>query len=398
MKNRIEIESIVNKCIKCGFCESVCPTLPAADYNSIIGARGRILLAQFAINNESQQLKIGDSFYSCLDCYACVQVCPAGINAGIVSELMKEGIADENSSEKNPVAEMIKSVVIKFKNPLGIPGECSRWAEDIEFDTSETIILTGDMYQLMPYTRYINKLRKYMDKNIFMAFARLIVKKPYIIKLSRHFYDRKLKSKMESSLKNIVSMLKKSDVKFNYLREDEPYPGTFLYDLGYRNEFTEYARELYDNLKSKNVKRIICVDPHTFDILKNKYPEVIENFDLDIVYYTDLLNLNFRKTKEKITVQEPCHMVLHGNTYRGMDILNNVADVKLPPESGKNTMCCGGPDELLFPEISENVSGERYRNLKNISRKIVTICPLCYNNLSYDEDVQDFSDFVKNLI
>ncbi len=398
MKNRIEIESIVNKCIKCGFCESVCPTLPAADYNSIMGARGRILLAQFAINNEDQSLKISDSFYSCLDCFACVQVCPAGINAGQVSELMKEGIADEKIARVNPVAEMIKNVVVKYKNPLGIPEECSKWAENIEFSVSETLLLTGDMYQLMPYTRYINKLRKHTNQTLFMAFSWLIGKMPFLIKLSRHFYDKKLKLEMESSLRNIVSMLQRSEVKFNYLREDEPYPGTFLYDLGYMNEFKEYAGNLYRYLKSKNVKRIICVDPHTYDVLKNKYPDVIENFDLDIVYYTDLLNLNFKKSGEKITVQEPCHMVLHGNTYRAMDILNTVADVKLPANSGKSTMCCGGPDELLFPEISENVSIERYRNLKNSSNKIVTICPLCYNSLSYDDNVQDFSNFMKNLM
>ena len=91
-------------------------------------------------------------------------------------------------------------------------------------------------------------------------------------------------------------------------------------------------------------------------------------------------------------------MVLHNNSYRAMDILNNISDVKLPDRNGKTTMCCGGPDELLYPEISYSISRKRYEDLKKTADKIVTVCPLCYNNLSYDDNVIDFSEFVRNLI
>ena len=393
-----EIEEITDKCIKCGFCESVCPTLPAFKYNSIYGARGRVILAGYAVNHMDEHLKLDDSFYSCLDCFACENACPVGINAGIVSELLKEAITEKTFNEKNPVAEMIKDAIIKYENPLGLKDACSEWSHGIEFDKSDTIILTGDMYQLMPYTRSMNKLRKYIDDRIVNSFSKIISKNIDIIKLSRHFYDKNLKIKMENDLRNIVYILKKSGIKFDYLGSEEPYPGMFLYDLGYINEFKKYSKNIYKSLKSRKIKTIIALDPHTYDLLKNKYPLFIKNFDINIIYYTDLINLKFKKSNEKITVQEPCHMVLHNNEYKAMDILNSLSDVKLPDRSGKTTMCCGGPDELLYPEISYNVSRKRYNDLKEISDKIVTVCPLCYNNLSYDNNVVDFSDFIKNLI
>jgi glycolate oxidase iron-sulfur subunit len=244
----------------------------------------------------------------------------------------------------------------------------------------------------------MNKLRKYIDDRIVNSFSKIISKNIDIIKLSRHFYDKNLKIKMENDLRNIVYILKKSGIKFDYLGSEEPYPGMFLYDLGYINEFKKYSKNIYKSLKSRKIKTIIALDPHTYDLLKNKYPLFIKNFDINIIYYTDLINLKFKKSNEKITVQEPCHMVLHNNEYKAMDILNSVSDVKLPDRSGKTTMCCGGPDELLYPEISYNVSRKRYNDLKEISDKIVTVCPLCYNNLSYDNNVVDFSDFIKNLI
>ncbi len=393
-----KIEEITDKCIKCGFCESVCPTLPAFKYNSIYGARGRVILAGYAVNHMDEPLKLDDSFYSCLDCFACENACPVGINAGVVSELLKESITEQKFNKKNPVAEMMKDAILKYENPLGLKDQCSQWSHGIKFDKSDTIILTGDMYQLMPYTRFINKVRKHIDSAIVNSFSKIISKNINLITLSRHFYDKNLRIKMDYELKNIVYLLKKSGLKFDYLGWEEPYPGMFLYDLGYINEFKKYSKNIYKFLKSKNVKTIIAIDPHTYDLLKNKYPLFIRDFDINIVYYTDLINLNLKKSDEKITVQEPCHMVLHNNNYRAMDILNNISDVKLPDRNGKTTMCCGGPDELLYPEISYSVSRKRYDDLKKTADKIVTVCPLCYNNLSYDDNVIDFSEFVRNLI
>ncbi|WMT50395.1 MAG: (Fe-S)-binding protein [Ferroplasma sp.] len=393
-----EIENITDKCISCGFCESVCPTLGANQYNSVFGARGRVILADFALKNPDNDLELGDSFYSCLDCYACVNVCPAGVNAGVVSELMREFIVTGERGQKNPVAALIRESIMKYESPLGLKREAAEWADGIRFQKSSTVIITGHMYQMMPYTRSINRIRKHIDERVVKDVASAMKNHISLIKLSRHFYDKKLKMKMDADLRNIVDMLKKSGVEFGYLGENEPYPGMFLYDLGYTDDFREYARKFYNFLRKRGVKRIITVDPHTHDLLLNVYPEYVPGFDIDVIYYTDLLNLNYRKFDDGITVQEPCHMVLHNNGFRAVDILTSITDVRMPERNGKLNMCCGGPDELLFPDTAGGVSVQRYRELKEKSDNLVTICPLCYNNLAYDSKVKDFSEFVKEMV
>ncbi len=393
-----QIEEITDKCIGCGFCESVCPTLEPDGYNSVFGARGRVILADFAIKENHEGLELGNSFYSCLDCYACVNVCPAGVNAGVVSELMRELVVSGHMGVKNPVAGMIKSSIIEYGNPLGLMEESATWAKGIKFDESSTMLVTGQMYQMMPYTRQINKIRKYIDESLVRSIASAMSWHISLIKFSKHFYDKALKDRMDADLRNIVYMLQKSGVKFNYLGAEEPYPGMFLHELGYEKEFIEYAEKLYKLLKAKGVKKIIAIDPHTYDIFKNVYPEYVKGFKIPVVYYTDLLDLKYNNFKGNITVQEPCHIVLHNNTFKAMDILNSVAEIRLPDRSGKSTMCCGGPDELLFPGTARKVSMKRYKDLKERSTNVITICPLCYNNLAYDNDVKDFSEFMSNLI
>jgi len=393
-----QIEEITDKCVSCGFCESVCPTLEPDGYNSVFGARGRIILADFAINEGSQGLELGNSFYSCLDCYACVNVCPAGVNAGVVSELMRELIVSGKVGIKNPVAEMIKTAIMEYGNPLGLKEESAEWAKGIKFDDTSTMLITGQMYQMMPYTRKINKVRKYIDEGTVRNISSAMLRHISLIKFSRHFYDKALKERMDADLKNIVSMLQQSGVKFSYLGADEPYPGMFLHELGYESEFKNYAEKIYALLKKKGVKKIIAIDPHTYDIFKNVYPEVVKGFKIPVVYYTDLLSLEYSNFNSNITVQEPCHIVLHNNSFKAMDILSSVAEIRLPERSGKATMCCGGPDELLFPETASKVSMKRYKDLKDRSDNIITICPLCYNNLAYDENVKDFSEFMSGLM
>ena len=350
------------------------------------------------MKNPDAQVELGDSFYSCLDCYACVNVCPAGVNAGVVSELMKEFIISDIKRDKNPVANLIKESILKYENPLGLKEEAADWAKGIDFPRSSTVIITGHMYQMMPYTRGINRIRKYIDENVVRSVASVMKNHIPLIRLSRHFYDRNLKETMNNDLRNIVELLKKSGVEFGYLGKNEPYPGMFLYDLGYIEDFREYAKSVYEFLRENGVKKIITVDPHTHDLLKNRYSEYVPGFHIDVVYYTDLLNLNYKKFRKGITVQEPCHMVLHNNRFRALDILNSITDVNMPDRNGKSNMCCGGPDELLFPDTAKKVSVQRYTDLKKKSDNIVTICPLCYNNLAYDSKVMDFSEFIGKMV
>ncbi|MFP3225050.1 MAG: (Fe-S)-binding protein, partial [Nitrososphaeria archaeon] len=260
----IALSSEASNCINCGFCEAVCPTIPAFDYKTSMGARGRINLAkEFLSGNHS--LNFRDPFESCLDCYACFQVCPAHVNSGVVSELMKQAIAEgQIENQKHQVAEMITKIILKYKDPLGLKKELTEWSKGLEFENSyETILYTGHMYQLMAYNKKLGEMLKSIGE-LYRFLTPLLSSLGNPSFIFSKFYDKKIKERSESQLKNIYFLLKKAGVKFSYLGEEEPYPGTLMIDMGYVNEFKQYAQWVTDLFHKKGVKNIITVDPHTY--------------------------------------------------------------------------------------------------------------------------------------
>ncbi len=403
------ISDEAGKCINCGFCESVCPTFPAVGFNSIYGARGRVDLGNYLLREISEkgkiELRFSDSFYSCLSCNACLQVCPAGVNAGRVSELSRTVIANLdyfNEQNEQQIAKMIVSVTMKYMNPLGVREKCSKWAQDLHFeDGSRTLFYTGNMFQLMPYSTSLGRMKKLLGKKLSQRFAGFISKHPSLIKVAGLSLDKKMKSYMETELRNIVTLLESSGISFSYLGKDEPYPGTFLYDLGYEKEFSEYANRVYSLLKAKGIERLIVADPHTYDLLTSKYPKYVRGFDLEVLYYLDILDTKkFKKSDASTTLHEPCLLTRGGKINNSPSrLLSNLTNLELPKMSGENTSCCGGPDELLYGEIAEKVSQNRFLQLKSVNaQKIVTACPICFANLNKSEEVIELPNLLTSLL
>ena len=72
-----------SKCLFCGFCEPVCPTLSHGPHRGY-GPRGRVRLASMLV--EGGRLSgeplgaVIESIYSCLLCGSCNLACPAGVD------------------------------------------------------------------------------------------------------------------------------------------------------------------------------------------------------------------------------------------------------------------------------------------------------------------------------
>lgn len=394
------------KCINCGFCDAACPTYPASGYDPIITARGRAHLGKLLYDELKEKgvskLSVTDSFYSCLDCHACVEVCPTGVDAGRVSDIGKMIITSQDGLKKkqeNPVARMVVNATMKYLNPLGVREKCDSWSRGISFKSnSDTLLYTGNMYQLMGYSVAMGKRRKIVGKTVASIFSGLASAAPATLRMIVGKPDNKVSEAMDRNLRNIVQLLEKSGVFPDYMGKDEPYPGTFLNDLGYHEEFYRYSNMVSDMFRQRGYRRIITVDPHTHELLRDVYPRNVENFDFEIVYYLDLIDSStLRGTNEEVVFHEPCHFVLSGNPYNiPLSLLSKVAKTHLAERSGKRNVCCGGPVELMFPDISDKVSSMRYDQLmEQESDKIVTACPICYANLSKHGNVVELSEILK---
>jgi len=81
--------SVLQKCMRCGFCLAVCPTYNATKIEKH-SPRGRIALARAIADGK---MELTDSFakeiYYCLGCLACASACPAGVQYAEIFEYIR---------------------------------------------------------------------------------------------------------------------------------------------------------------------------------------------------------------------------------------------------------------------------------------------------------------------
>jgi len=96
-----EAESILRKCVHCGFCTATCPTYQLLG-DELDGPRGRIYLMKQALEGQSVTAKTQLHLDRCLTCRSCETTCPSGvqygrlldIGRGVVGELVGRSMFD----------------------------------------------------------------------------------------------------------------------------------------------------------------------------------------------------------------------------------------------------------------------------------------------------------------
>ncbi|MGQ4892506.1 MAG: (Fe-S)-binding protein [Candidatus Njordarchaeia archaeon] len=315
------------------------------------------------------------------------------------------------------ILHLIRDFILETKNPLGLSGkECAKWARDLDIPRGgETIIYTSCMYQVMSYSEsLVEALSKFMGdptSSLPVKFSKLSMKlKINPIKLVSAIFRTK---NYDSVLRKAVAILNKIGVKFGYLYEEEPYSGALLYEYGFHDEFAEYSKEIYSLLKSKNVKKMIVLDPHTADLFKNVYPEFIDNFDIEVELFIEMVKEAIEKGKIRlkgsedaaITFQDPCHYSRYlgiVDTPRVIIKSVNGVDFRDHPRSGELSMCCGGPIESLYPRLSKLMARNRVEELLSTgAKKIIVACPICLINferakslVKQEYEIEDIIEYV----
>ncbi len=196
----------------------------------------------------------------------------------------------------------------------------------------------------------------------------------------------------------------KAGVKFGYLYEDDLYSGVLLHDLGLDDTFTKHAKKVYERFKKYNVKRVITIDPHTTNVLRKVYPEYIKDFDLDVKNYIEIIAEkeldSIKNLNGKVVIHDSCIYARNENIIKQPRLLLSKIGMTVlePPRNKTLTFCCGGPIEMLFPELSHKVAETRIKELQNIDKNIVVACPICYANFSRvkppDVDIKDLSHYL----
>jgi Fe-S oxidoreductase len=287
---------------------------------------------------------------------------------------------------------LVRDVV--FKNlmndfmPLPVDkSACSKWTTSLP-DSGETIIYTSYLYQL---------------GSVFKSYAKLLERFSGVKFASRLTFlgglvVRPKKAELERAsliLNNIAKLLRESGIQYAYLYDEEPYSGALLLELGLLDEFQTYGRKLLGFFGERGVKRLITVDPHTFNALLRL--KALLGSDIEVANYLQLVHP--RTGEGRFVMHDSCLY----SRYLGMEsqvrALVQGAGVALVENrmvtAQDTSTCCGAPVESINEELSEKIAALRATKLRSVCEDVLVACPLCYQNLSpYVKSMRDIAEVI----
>ncbi|HUV21475.1 MAG TPA: glycolate oxidase subunit GlcF [Gammaproteobacteria bacterium] len=107
------IESILRKCVHCGFCNATCPTYQLCG-DELDGPRGRIYQMKQYFEGEPANAEMLKHLDRCLTCRSCETTCPSGVRYSHLLEIGKEMI--EGDLPRSRFDRLRRAAIVRFIN------------------------------------------------------------------------------------------------------------------------------------------------------------------------------------------------------------------------------------------------------------------------------------------
>ncbi|MGC9974962.1 MAG: (Fe-S)-binding protein [Gaiellaceae bacterium] len=264
------------------------------------------------------------------------------------------------------------------------------WALDLNLPRDgETVLYSGLMIQLIPYIEGLVKMEERLGDSFLARFTPLGRRMNRIVNLSAFMArpSARTRAPYDRILADVAGLLQRASVEFGYLYEDDLYTGALAWDLGADEVVAEHAQRVYRTLEKRGVKHVITIDPHTTHMLRTVYPKLIEDYDLRVSSYLELLadkSLPLQSSLSgDVALHDSCIFARFENvTEQPRALLEETGmTIREPQNAGRLTWCCGGPAESLYPEKALAQAKRRVEQLRAVAPEGVTMCPLCLVNL-----------------
>jgi len=220
-----------------------------------------------------------------------------------------------------------------------------------------------------------------------------------------------------------IGLLKKANVDFGMMGKDESCCGGRAFRIGYRGEFTKYAKNNIEAWTNAGVKTVVTSCSDCYHTFKRLYPQV--GSGVEVVHMVEFVDRLIREGKIKfskpinmrVTYHDPCHLGRQGEPYvpwegkekkiYGQMVVhepprpryNGAWGVYEPPRDVLKAIpglelvemerireyawCCGAGGGVVdaYPEFSSWTAGERIEEAMSTGAEtIVSACPWCERN------------------
>ncbi|MFD6440543.1 (Fe-S)-binding protein [Peribacillus sp. NPDC060186] len=218
-------------------------------------------------------------------------------------------------------------------------------------------------------------------------------------------YDNR-SQKIAQSFARVMNL---AGISFTILGNKEKNSGDTPRRIGNEFLFQELANANIETFQKHNVKKIVTIDPHAYNTLKNEYPEF--GLEAEVYHHTELLDQWIKEGKikptkevnEVITYHDSCYLGRYNTVYDPpREILKAIPGVNLV-ETGRNrenAMCCGAGGGMMWTEEDTGTRINIARTEQLLEAKPTLIgsgCPYCLTMLSDGVKAKEVEDTVETF-
>jgi heterodisulfide reductase subunit D len=201
------------------------------------------------------------------------------------------------------------------------------------------------------------------------------------------------------------------NIGFAVLGKEESCTGDPARRAGNEMLYQMQALQNIELFKNYDIKKIITICPHCYNIFKNEYPDLGGNYE--VINYLELIGkfvdegkLSFDKSifgNTCITYHDPCYLGRANNIYKEPRYVLNALSNNFV-EMGRNksfALCCGAGGAQMFKEAekgNKEIFIERTEDALGTDAKIIaTACPFCMTMITDGLKYKNKEEEIKNF-
>lgn len=220
-------------------------------------------------------------------------------------------------------------------------------------------------------------------------------------------FDDRYKKVVRAFAKILVHL----KVSFAVLGKEETCTGDPARRGGNEMLYQMQALQVIERLKAYEVRKIITICPHCYNIFKNEYPDLDGKFE--VINYLQLLNkyaeeglLKFDPASLKnitVTYHDPCYLGRANDIYdEPRELIGKMTGRFVEMKRNRSfALCCGAGGAQMFKEAEKGdkeIFIERTEEALNTNAEVIaTACPFCMTMITDGLKYKNKEEEIKNL-
>jgi Fe-S oxidoreductase len=325
----------LDACTKCGRCHEACPAratgAPLSPRDVILSLRefaNRTLsaaelppAAELDVHGKGPGQVAQETLWSCRTCMACVEVCPVAIEHIPIIVQMRRKLVEDGAMD--PQLKKTLQTIHKSGNSFGeSKRKRAAWTKPLPFAVKDA------RKQPVDVLWFVGDYASFDPRN-------------------------------QKVTQSFAALLQQAGVDFGILYEAESNAGNDVRRVGEEGLYEVLAAANIQGLNSAGFNSIVTTDPHSYNTIRNEYPQFGGRYAIE--HYTTLaLRLLqqgrvrlARALNYRVTFHDPCHLGRFNHGYEAPREILRLLGCELI-EMGRcrsNSFCCGaGGGRIWMPD------------------------------------------------